>query len=320
MRFDSREWTYGAEHELADWPALTLGKQLPGFGRDTKDITCVNSNGIANDPTLRYYTLGGEINTPPSGMIAEQGAYLHQIISVYPEAKVNYRSNLHFHIRVPGLRNNLDALKRFALFNDTQLRAGILDIVEPIDKPYRGDYPEETAWRGALRRWKRRRRSHHTILPINRLPLQLGAQTVERFFEAEVPYSRAGRPLWHAQARAAVNLRQLMETDTIEFRHFPGTLAPNKVTMAGLWCKVYTQCALEWEGSPANINLPGEFQSAGGDFTLLPKFEPYVHWQEVRYRATVHDGTLSKEQIVQNIVAIEAGSFDDEYWNAAFNW
>jgi hypothetical protein len=40
-------------------------------------------------------------------------------------------------------------------------------------------------------------------------------------------------------------------------------------------------------------------------------FPEYVHWKEVRYRATCHDGTLSAQQIADNIRAIQEGRFDE---------
>ena len=322
-------WTYGAEHELADWPALLLSQKLPSFGRDQQDITCVNSNGIANDPKLKYYTYGGEINTPPTDSIEGQGDCLNAIIWAFPEAKINYRSNLHFHIHVPGLQEDLPQLKRLVLYNQYWLPV-ILPEIEPIPRPLESlgeareslQAPEElNVLKGALRRYNRRRKSHHTLVSDGRVELQMLARTTEEFLEAEVPRDRArNKPLWHLGARAAVNLRQLRETDTVEFRHFPGTLDANKLVTVGLWCKTYLQCALsDWQ-SVRDANPLAEFFSAGGNLDQIPKFEPYDHRLEVRYRATVHDGTLAKETIIQNILAIEGGTFNDEHWNRAYSW
>src|SRR5271154_6972013 len=83
-------WTYGCEFEFSDWDrarALPLGMQL-----DTQDFTMVNSNGIAVDPTGRYYDRGGEICSRPSISPAEQAAQLRRILPWRPS--INYRSNL----------------------------------------------------------------------------------------------------------------------------------------------------------------------------------------------------------------------------------
>jgi hypothetical protein len=313
---DLSQLTFGAEHELADWDASLLKEELPAFGRDEKDVTIVNSNGIANDPRLTYHKYGGEINTPVSDTIDGQADFLNWFKGRFPEAKVNYRSNLHFHVGVPGLKESLIGLKAFARYNAYWLPR-ILDWIEPIPKPSTTDLSLEG--RGALRRYKRRKRSHHTVLPKDRLSFQLIRETPQRFFEAEVPHSD-DKPLWHFQPRAAVNLRQMLQTDSIEFRHFPGTLDADKLIQVGLWCRCYTISALSDWSYPEEINPVNIFVSNGGNAALIPKFEPYNHALEVRYRATCHDGTLSKTTIVDNIEAILNGSFDDDEWNRKFNW
>lgn len=317
--------TYGAEHELADWAAEELEDRLPDFTRDTKDITVVNSNGIANDPKLKLYKFGGEINTPPTETIGGQCKYLVDIREAFPEAKINYRSNLHWHIRVPGLADNLRQLKNYAQYNAYWLPK-ILDKIEPIPDPKEGKKPflkalQTTEERGAQRRYKRRRASHHTVLPERCLPEQMLSKTVQEFFEAEVPKARlTGKPMWHAQPRAAVNLRQLLQTETIEFRHFPGTLDPIKLAMVGQWCYIYTCCALADWAWPQEIDPVEEFLSCGGDLSQFPVFEPYDHSLEIRYRATCHDKTLNHTTIKDNIYDILHDQFDDEYWDQAFNW
>lgn len=313
--------TFGAEHELSTWDVTQLYEKLPNFSRDIKDCTVVNSHtGIANDPSLKFYKFGGEINTPPTDSIDEQIECLQLIKKQFPEATVNYRSNLHWHIAIPNLIDDLVQLKRFAQYNAHWLPQ-ILDIIEPIPKPLnRVDWPGRFAFEGAMRRYRRRKKSHHTILPFNRLGGQLAARTVQEFFEAEVPRSKKGQPMWHAQARAAVNLRQLLQTDTIEFRHFPGTLDESKLFAVGKWCETYVKCALGDWSHPSDANPLKEFHETGCNIYMLPAFPLYNHPLEIRYRATCHDGTLSKEVIAKNIEAILNGTFNDELWNSRFKW
>src|SRR5690606_23961726 len=97
--------------------------------------------------------------------------------------------------------------------------------------------PEEIL--GNWKRWKRRRVSHQTLLTPHRVTQQLTATTPEEFFELEVPASNSGKPLWHAQPRVCVNLRQLLQTDTIEFRHFAGTLNLEVLEDCFNWCQKF---------------------------------------------------------------------------------
>ncbi len=136
-----RDWTYGCEHELAD---ISLDVALPkGYGRDIKDYTIVNSNGIANDPSGKLYRFGGEINTPPTDTIEGQSACLAEIIRQQPSAKVNYRSNLHVHVRCPGLKDDLALLKQVQRYiHETMPK--VFPVVEPIPQPNLFDYSGKT--------------------------------------------------------------------------------------------------------------------------------------------------------------------------------
>lgn len=298
--------TLGCEHELAD---ISLDVELPkGYGRDAKDYTIVNSNGIANDPTGVLYRFGGEINTPPTETSYGQVAILGDILRLMPNAKVNYRSNLHVHVRWPGLKEDLRLLKRVQSFIHMAMPRLFL-LIEPIPKPDPLQYPKPEEYKGAMRRYKRRRVSHQTLLTSRRLEEQLKAKTIDEFFRLEVPVgTKTGQPMWHLQPRLCVNLRQLLQTDTVEFRHFPGTLNDNELRHCVDWCVAFLTAAIE-NHRDAPLGLIKSFIE-GGRAKLFPKFPPYEHWKEHRYRATCHDGTLTREQIATNIKAIEAGTFD----------
>lgn len=286
-------WTYGAEHELGDWDQR---KGLPsGFKMDRRDITCMNTRtGIAADPSGKMYPYGGEINTPPTDTVEGQLDALAQICASHPEATINHRSNLHLHIRVPGLCDDLPALKRIARYNSLHLRE-LLARVEPIPQPSAVEYPNPEELAGAKRRAKRRRVSHQTVLTTKRTEGMLATTTTEEFFRKEVPADRQGNPLWHCQPRAAVNLRQLRETDTIEFRHFPGTLEPESLRQGFIWCQNYLTAALD--DTPPALWVP--------NVVYFPLFPVYVHWRECNYRLTCHDGTVSRTDILANIQKIE---------------
>ena len=74
---DTSCWTYGCEHELADWDCN--GELPTGFSR-THDHTIVNSNGIAASPNPKHYPIGGEIITPPSNTPKLQVNYTKRIL------------------------------------------------------------------------------------------------------------------------------------------------------------------------------------------------------------------------------------------------
>lgn len=297
-------WTYGAEHELADW---CLDTELPkGYGRDKNDITIVNSNGIANDPTGKMYKFGGEINTPPTDSIQSQVDCLSELKELLPEATVNYRSNLHVHIRVPGLIDDLRMLKKIQRFIHDNMPSAF-PIIQPIIHPDDCEWPTKEEYNGYKRRYNRMKVSHQNLLTNKRLLEQLSASSIQEFFDNECP-KKDGKPLPHLQPRLCVNLRQLKETETIEFRHFAGTMEESELKTAIEWCDSFLRLAIECDDDqffPMNELFTDERFSTDN----FPKFKKYQHWMEIGYRATVHDGSLSKEEIQSNIDKILAGTF-----------
>lgn len=291
-------WTYGAEHEWADWPT---SRPLPsGYKRDRKDYTIVNSTGVANDPRDRIHDRGGEICTPPTDTILDQVACVQELRELYPEATINYRSNLHLHIRVPGLRDDLAALKRVQAHIHTWMPRA-LPVIEPLVMGIAAHGPDEVVevQNGYNRRLRRMRVSHHTLLRPERLARQMAADTPEEFFRAEYPVSRAGVPQPQLQPRLCVNLRQMLDTDTIEFRHFPGTMDLDGVGMALVWCEAYLQRALA--DSPIDDlieNMWSHYPSG------ILQFQPYDHWLEERYRRTCHDGSIPKSELPGRVAQV----------------
>ena len=114
MNFDMKNWSYGVELEYGNCDRKII--ELPdGAKWNSLDNTCVSSTGIANDPQGKLYQYGGEINTRPTFSVDEQVEHIAKINKFLrdngPAPIVNYRSNLHIHIRVPGLNTNLKMLK-----------------------------------------------------------------------------------------------------------------------------------------------------------------------------------------------------------------
>jgi hypothetical protein len=269
--------SYGAELELSDWPRHQ--PLAPGQGIDVRDVTMVNSNGVAVDPRGLQWNWGGEINTAPSHDVDGQADQLADIMRKWPETTVNYRSNLHCHVRVPQLREDLKSLKRLQTFIHRWMPL-LLPIIEPLPRPF-DDYKTEEEYRGALRRWRRRKVSHQKLMLSERLRYQLEAESPEDFRDREYRDWRteALHPAIHP--RLCVNLRQLWETDTIEFRHFPGTTSPLELLTAVTWCREFVKMALR-EGEPKEDPRAVALAYAA----RLPRFQRYDHWLETGYEAT----------------------------------
>jgi hypothetical protein len=251
-QYPRSEWTFGVEHE---WGDVRFGVPLPGGNKwNDKDFTCVASCGIANDPSGELYPFSGEINTAPTSDPEGQAEHLRNLLAAIaltdsPVPKVNYRSNMHIHIRVPGLKEDLGALKRvlryFVRWGEASFK-----LVEPIPKPDAHLFPdpEHLAW--AMKRYRRRQVSHQETLPPARVEEMLVATDPWHFFRAHHPLpsnpeSTNRDRMSHLFRRPGVNIRQLWEdSETVEFRHWPGTLTPDQVRDATEWCARWMDAAL----------------------------------------------------------------------------
>jgi len=250
----------------------------------------VSSTGIANDPLRKLYAYGGEINTKPCASVSEQVMHIADIIKALeeqgPEPIVNYRSNMHIHIRVPGLKDDLATLKKmYAYFQ--KYYAYIFSVVEPIPVPIRhADKPHEHyVWE--CKRYQRRLKSHQYMHShqSQRQAAILKAETPQEFFEEHAPLTEKGR-MWFFAPRCGINFRQLWEpSETLEFRHFPGTLDLREIHCALQWCKRITMAAL------ADMDPYIVIQSFNWEF---PKFPPYEFETEQVYQWTNHDKNARK--------------------------
>jgi len=294
MTYNKKGFTYGVELEYAD---VYRFNNLPkGSSWNDMDNTIVNSTGIANDPKGKLWEFGGEINTKPTKTIKEQIKVIKEINKVLePKPVINYRCNLHIHIGIKGLNEDLKALKKLLRYIHRYQKEAF-DIVEHIPLPLFLDYKKKEHLKGAMKRYKRRHRSHQHKLSDKVVGNILKAKTPQAFFEEHAPLTDKGR-MWFFAPRAGINLRQLFDgTKTIEFRHFPGTLNMKEMKSCLLWCREFVYEALNSQKSPAKIysRLSKKYDM------VFPKFEPYVHEQEVLYELTNVDKN-SRKQVAQNL-------------------
>jgi hypothetical protein len=287
---DLKNATFGCEYEFGDiWRT-----ELPdGLTWNEKDYSIVSSTGIANDPKGRAYTRGGEINSVPTGTVEEQLAIFELLLKQHPEAAINHRTNLHLHIRIPGLSEDLPTLKKLLGYIDSN-QAAIYEAIEPIPQPYRGDSKSEEAHKGALKRCKRRKVSHQYKVPAARVAEAMQATTVREFFDAHSKLQADGKRAYGLTTRAGINLLQLQETDTVEFRHFTNTLDVRKLASCFAWVRNFIPMALE------NTSVPELLSRYDYEF---PPFLPYEHAMEIGYQYTNFD-KLSRKTVTERLTAM----------------
>ena len=232
-------FTYGTELEFAD---VDIRNDLPdGCQWNKKDYSIVNSNGVANDPLGKTCLYGGEINTKPTNTIHEQMIVIYKIIHIlYPKPVINYKCNLHIHVGVPGLKEDLTTLKQvyaYAYNMDEKL----FDIIDPMPRPIKLNNADSKL---ESKRYNRNLISHRKKPSAKRFAEVMASTTPQEFFENHATRDKIGKLCWAITPRDGINLRQLWETDTVEFRHFFGTLDLEEIRNCLIWCSEFMNLAI----------------------------------------------------------------------------
>lgn len=296
--------TFGCELEIAD--ADTSIVLPPGNTWCDKDGSIANSNGTGNDPKHQLNRYGGEIQVRPRQSPEE---LLYEVLEIYTllgRVSFNYTTNLHVHIRVPGLRDDLYALKNIA---DYVHRYGksMYQLIDPNHVPASREYPDSKALTGAMKRYKRRERSHHYMLAQHTVQAMMAARTVDYFVRSMIPHNDEGRPLTHLFTRPGVNLASLWRHDTIEFRFFTMSHDPNKLLSAFQWPLLMLEAVFMTNDPPAR--LLDEHPEL-----VFQKFHPYDYDMDKIFQLTnlyhntrrvakhnyeklIEDGVLTREEL-----------------------
>lgn len=276
--YTSSQVSFGAELELIDWPR---NESLPsGMAIDEANWTSVNSNGVAVDGPGKLYHLGGEILTAPSEDPNGPSEQLVWIMNRWPETTFNYRTGLNVHVRVPGLRDDLKKLKQLQTFIN-RVMPELLPIIDPIPVSIVNCKTKE-ALKGAQRTYKVRKKDHHSLVAQWRFDLQMKARTPTEFFEAEAIHEATGKVHWAIVPRACVNLRQMLQTDTVEFRHFFMPATAEELLNTTLWCKMFMEVAFDG-GTLSAQDLLKRF---GFEKRAWPQCLPYDPWLDEGFHFT----------------------------------
>ena len=269
------EATFGAEYELGDVNRLL---ELPaGANWNFKDHSIANSTGIANDEKAKLYTIGGEINSDPTSTIEGQLRIWESIRDSQSQIHINHRTNLHLHIHVPGLREDLDRLKGLMQYVQEQ-QDRVYQLIEPLYPPEKENYKTAASFKGAMDRYKRRLVSHQNKLRPAQVKTCMEATTAEEFINGHAPKNNKGEPLWALAIRGGINISQLRETNTIEFRHFTPTIDTEELECCFSWIHEFMNAALVTGESVDSIysRKPWKF----------PPFAAYDHDIDVVFRWT----------------------------------
>lgn len=220
--FDPKDWTYGFEIEWGDVPRnIEIPEHLGSWEASETDILNMREPYafVAADPLGLSPPVGGEINTKPTKTWQEQVDRVFEIRDYFREKgfepTVCMSTHAHVHIHIPGLADDITALKRLSQYvYDNQM-----DTVEGVY-----GYYDDPGMKGAAKGAKMYLKyDGGRLMPeyINS-NIQSLANDFDDFIRLHAcgkdGVSR-GRPF-----RYAINMYSLKHTQTVEFRCFRNTL------------------------------------------------------------------------------------------------
>lgn len=309
-KYNKESFTVGVELEFAD---IDITNTLPeGAKWNHQDYTIINSNGIANDPHGELYKFGGEINTMWYNDIDKSLSHIQNIInSLNPKPVINYKCNLHIHIGVPGLKDDIEALKQIMQYI-RKYEKQAYEICNPLPEPTKEEYPNSEELEAAIKRNEHNKKSHQLILREKEYQEIMNSTSFSEFYEGHFPGEKGHKS--YMSKRPGINMRSLKDNGTIEFRHFFGTLDLLEYKSCLTWCMEFINAALNTGEEPKDIIKRNSWM-------IFPKSKRFSLYLQRNFEKTQYHKNETSEQKEQRRKNIEEilqkqkviyGSFTDE--------
>ena len=221
MNYPKDKFTYGMEIEWGDIPrSFSIPEHLGTWEYSERDIINLREpyKYVCADPLGIEPPVGGEINTKPTRTWQEQVDRYFELQKVFQEIghdpTVGVTCHSHIHCRVPGLRNDIDALKRLTKYIKENQNATIEHVYGFFE------HNQMKGAKGAKMYLKfDGGRPMPEYMADNILTRATDFDSFIKMHAAGKDGVSMGRPF-----RFAINMYALKHIDTVEFRLFRGTL------------------------------------------------------------------------------------------------
>lgn len=254
-KYPKQTFDYGTELELADVDTKIVLPQ--GNKWNPKEVDITNSNGIGNDPWKILNRYGGEVNVKPTPTIQGQVQECDKIFKVLREQgklSINYSCFHHVHVRVPGLVQDIEYLKKaWTYFYKWQREIADLSF-SVFPKPTRMQFPNEQDYKLAQEAY-RFQNSFVFQLSQDKYNFTMKSKDPQQFYMSRFNRNKiTGKPIYSLCRRLHVNFMQLFDqTNTIEFRHFQPTLDLDEIRSCTFYCQELVDAMLNTGKSPMEI-------------------------------------------------------------------
>lgn len=255
--YDPSKFTYGYELEWGDIPRdFQIPDHLGAWEYSETDVLNLHGEYAlqAADPQGISPPFGGEINTKPTATWQEQVDRIMQIYDLFVESGYTPTASLishgHLHVHVPGLTQDIDALKRLTRYvSENQAQT-----VEAVHAYY--DDPDmKNAKKGAKMYLKYDGGRQIPEYIVNNIcNLATDFPSFIKMHAAGKDGVSIGRPF-----RYAINMYSLKHTQTVEFRCFRATTKREEFESEFKFVSAFMDAALNGGPPVKEILEQGEF-------------------------------------------------------------
>ena len=219
--YDKKNFTYGMEIEWGDVPrSFSIPEQLGSWEYSERDIINLRDpyKYVCADPLGETPPFGGEINTKPTKTWQEQVEKYFELYKLFEDIghapTVGVTAHTHIHCRVPGLRDDIQALKKLTKY----IKDNQADAIEHVYGFF--EHNQMKGAKGAKMYLKfDGGRPMPDYMSDNIINLAKDFDHFIKLHAAGKDGVSMGRPF-----RFAINMYALKHIDTVEFRLFRGTL------------------------------------------------------------------------------------------------
>lgn len=277
--YNKSDFTYGMEIEWGDVSrSFSIPENLGSWEYSERDIVNLRAPYayVCADPLGETPPVGGEINTKPTRTWQEQVDRYFELKSLFDEngtsPTVGVTAHTHIHCRVPGLKDDINALKKLTKYvKENQATA--------IEHVY--GFFEHNQMKGAKGSKMYLKfdggRPMPDYMSDNILKLATDFDSFIKMHAAGKDGVSMGRPF-----RFAINMYALKHIDTVEFRLFRGTMDKTELESCFRFVEDFLDAALNDGPSVAELISNNNYKFPPMQWDLAQ----FIGWEKTKHPET----------------------------------
>ena len=282
--YDKKDFTWGYEIEWGDIDRrLEIPEHLGSWEFAETDIVNIHEpfKYVACDPLGEEPYMGGEVNTKPTATWEEQVERILEVKKIFDDAgnqpSASCVNHGHLHVFVPGLKDDLDSLKKLI----TYIKANQADTIEACYQYYDAGSMKKAKGAKMYLKYDGGREMPEYMCD-NIVNLATDFDHFIKLHAAGKDGVSMGRPF-----RYAINTYCMKHTGTIEFRCFRATTERKHMESMFRFVEAFIDAALNDGPSVKEILSEGDYE--------FPPFEWNLN-QWVGHQKTKWDKDRGKKQ------------------------